>query len=237
MGDISLKKKDFNILVACEESQEITKRFREMGFNCYSCDIIECSGGFPQYHIKSDVTKILKGGFITTCDNVTRYIPKWDMIIAHPPCTYLTVSGNRWYNIEKYGDSARERINERNRAIEFFLMFANFPCKYKAIENPIGVMSTIYGKPTQIIQPFWFGETERKATCLWLENLPQLKPTNIVQPDVIYFSNGKKSMSRLHYSLPKKERAKIRSKTFPGIAHAIVEQWGNYIIERENITE
>lgn len=230
-----MKKEDFNILVACEESQEITKRFREMGFNCYSCDIIDCSGGFPQCHIKCDVRKVLKGGLITTCDNATRYIDKWNMIIAHPPCTYLTVSGNRWYDIDKYGDKARERIRKRGEAIGFFKMFTLFPCKYKAIENPIGIMSTIYGKPTQIIQPFWFGETERKATCLWLENLPPLKPTNLVQPDILYFDNGKKSMSRLYYSGNKKDRAKIRSKTFPGVAQAIVEQWGKYIIENENI--
>lgn len=230
-----MKKENFNILIACEESQEITKRFREIGFNCYSCDIIDCSGGFPQYHIKCDVRKVLRGGLITTCDNTTRYIDKWDMVIAHPPCTYLTVSGNRWYDIDKYGDKARERVRKRGEAIGFFKMFTLFPCKYKAIENPIGIMSTIYGKPTQIIQPFWFGETERKATCLWLENLPPLKPTNLVQPDILYFDNGKKSMSRLYYSGNKKNRAKIRSKTFPGVAQAIVEQWGKYIIENENL--
>lgn len=202
------------ILVACEESQAVTIELRKLGHEAYSCDIIECSGGHPEWHLKQDVIPLLK--------------EKWDMILAFPPCTYLTVTGNRWFNEDRYGDKAKERKKERKKAADFFLAFANADCEKIAIENPIGYMSTAYRKPSQIIHPWMFGDAERKATCLWLKGLPNLEPINIVEPRVIRYKNGKGTDSPWHMdtmSLPPAERAKARSKTFPGIAKAMAEQW------------
>lgn len=218
------------ILVACEESQAVTKELRELGHEAYSCDIEPCSGGHPEWHIMQDVLPLLNGncGF-TTMDGVKHpTIDKWDMIIAFPPCTYLTVTGNRWFNVERYGEKAIQRMKDREKAIEFFMFFANADCERIAIENPIGCMSTAYRKPNQIIHPYMFGDAERKATCLWLKGLPELVPTNIVEPKVIVYKNGKGTDSPWHVntmSLPPKERAKMRSKTFPGIAKAMATQW------------
>lgn len=202
------------VLVACEESQRVCIAFRNKGHEAFSCDILECSGGHPEWHIKDDVLKHLNENF--------------DLIIAHPPCTYLTVAANKYYNVEKYGNKAEERKKERQKAIEFFMQFTELKCPRVCIENPIGVMSSLYCKPTQIIQPYQFGHSERKATCLWLKGLPELKSTNIVTPDIIRLKSGKTD-SRLHYEtlkLPANERAKMRSKTFEGIAKAMAEQWG-----------
>lgn len=202
------------ILVACEESQAVTIELRNLGHEAYSCDILESSGGHPEWHLQQDVSELLK--------------QKWDMIIAFPPCTYLTVTGNRWFNIEKYGEKAIQRIKDREDAIKFFMLFANADCPRIAIENPIGTMSTKYRKPDQIIHPYYFGDKERKSTCLWLKGLPNIIPTNIVEPVIVKYKNGKGTDSRWHMdtiSLPKEERSKIRSKTFPGIAKAMAEQW------------
>ena len=203
------------VLVACEESQEVCKEFRKLGHEAYSCDIQDCSGGHPEWHIKQDVIPLLN--------------EKWDMIIAFPPCTFLTVTGNRWFNVERYGEKAFQRQKDREEAIKFFMAFANADCDKIAIENPIGVISTYYRKPNQIIHPYLFGDPERKATCLWLKGLPELKPTNIVEPNIISYKNGKGTDSPWHMNtmcFPKEERAKLRSKTFPGIAKAMAEQWG-----------
>lgn len=206
------------VLVACEESQEVCKAFRELGHDAYSCDIQECSGGHPEWHLCQDVTPLLE--------------QEWDLIIAHPPCTFLTVTGNRWFNVERYGDKAIQRQKDREEAVAFFMQFANAKCERIAIENPIGCMSTLYKKPTQIIQPYMFGDPARKATCLWLKGLPKLTPTNIVEPIIIRYQNGKGTDNPWHMEtmkLPPKERAKARSKTFPGIAKAMAEQWGGKI--------
>lgn len=221
-----------NILVACEESQAVTKEFRTLGHNAYSCDIIECSGGHPEWHIMQDVIPLLNGNCnFKTMDGIQHSIDcKWDMIIAFPPCTYLTVTGNRWFNVERYGEKAIQRHKDRKEAIKFFMAFANADCERIAIENPIGIMSSEYRKPNQIIHPYMFGDAERKGTCLWLKNLPELKPTNIVEPRIIKYKNGKGSDSPWHMEtmkLPPAERSKARSKTFPGIAKAMAEQWGN----------
>lgn len=220
-----------NVLVACEESQEVCKAFRARGFIAFSCDIQEPSGGHPEWHIKGDALKALEAGEITTMDGVSHYIPKWDLLIAHPPCTYLTVSGNRWFNVDRYGEKAIQRQKCREEAIDFFMAFARANCDFIAIENPVGVMSTVYKKLNQIIHPYMFGDRERKATCLWLKGLPALSPTNVVEPVVIKYKNGKSSSPWLLESLklPPSERAKVRSKTFPGIAKAMAEQWGEYI--------
>lgn len=182
------------ILVACEESQAVTIELRRLGHEAYSCDIQECSGGHPEWHLQQDVTPLLR--------------EKWDMIIAFPPCTDLAVSGARWFP-QKRADGRQQR------SIEFFMQFVNADCQKVAIENPIGIMSSEYRKPDQIIQPWMFGHGETKATCLWLKGLPPLTPTNIV--------GGREQ--RVWRMAPGPERAKQRSKTFPGIARAMAEQW------------
>lgn len=219
-----------------------------MGHEAYSCDIIDPSGGHPEWHIKQDVLTILNSSKhmigcpnypeyedyieFTTMDGVKHQIEdKWDLIIAHPPCTYLTITGNRWFNVERYGDKARERIQLREEAADFFMQFANADCDHIAIENPIGVMSTRYQKPSQIIQPYWFGDPEKKSTCLWLKGLPNLIPTNMVEPNLTKMGDGK-NYSEWHirtFNMPKAERAKERSKTFPGFAQAMAEQWSKYL--------
>lgn len=210
-----------NVLIACEESQEVCKAFRAKGHNAFSCDLQECSGGHPEWHIQGDVTKLLyrtcvdvlhqiyMGIDFYTCDNQFHYIHKWDMIIAFPPCTDLAVSGARWFE-EKRKDGRQQK------SIDFFMQFTNVNCYKVAIENPIGIMSTIYRKPDQIIQPWQFGHGETKATCLWLKGLPELKPSDIVE--------GRKQ--RIWKMAPGPNRQKERSKTFPGIAKAMAEQWG-----------
>ena len=202
------------ILIACEESQTVCKAFRARGHEAYSCDILPCSGGHPEWHLQEDVIPLLK--------------QKWDMIIAHPTCTFLTVTGNRWFNIDKYGDKAIKRHKDRKKAIKFFMKLANAKCDKIAVENPIGIMSTYWRKPDQIIQPFQFGHKEAKKTALWLKGLPKLKHTKIVEPEYITYKSGKR-MAKWYaeaWKLPKDERTKLRSKTFQGIANAMAKQWG-----------
>lgn len=224
-----------NVLIACEESQRVCIEFRKMGHVAFSCDIVECSGNHPEWHIKGDVLPLLNGGAFMTQDGTPHCIyPKWDLIIAHPPCTYLTVTGNRWFNVDKYGNKALKRIKDREQAAVFFMMFVNADCEKIAIENPIGYMSTHYRKPDQIIQPYYFGDAVRKSTCLWLKGLKPLEKTNIVAPDIIT-NNGTTYSGPAYYV--KDENGKIllwndprtareRSKTYPGIAHAMAQQWG-----------
>jgi len=202
------------VLLACEESQAVTKEFRKLGHEAYSCDILPSSGGHPEWHLQQDVTELLA--------------QKWDLIIAFPPCTYLTVTGNRWFNIERYGDKAIKRHKDREEAIKFFMLFANAYCPRIAIENPVGVMSSEWRKPNQIINPYQFGDAFEKKTCLWLKGLPELKPTNVVTPPPRAEFKSGKTMPAWYadaWKLPKDERAKLRSKTFPGIAKAMAEQW------------
>lgn len=224
------------VLCACEESQAVTIELRRLGHEAYSCDLQECSGGHPEWHIKGDVLRLINGKcrFQTMDGEWHEIVGKWDMIIAHPPCTYLTVTGNRWFNVERYGEKALQRHRNREEAINFFMAFANANCPRIAIENPIGVMSTVFRKPDQIVHPYYFAESEndqnceRKATCLWLKGLNPLKYEINHQPRVIQYKNGKGTDSPWHMNsmgLPKEERAKQRSKTFPGIARAIAEQW------------
>ena len=191
------------ILVACEESQAVTKEFRRLGHEAYSCDIEPCSGGHPEWHLQQDVLPLLK--------------KEWDMIIAFPPCTHLAVSGAAWFE-------QKRKDGRQQQGVDFFVAFAEAPCEKIAIENPIGIMSTVWRKPDQIIQPYQFGHKERKATCLWLKGLLLLKPTNDVYEEMMMLPKNKRE--RLHYLPPSPERAKLRSKTFPGIAKAMAEQWG-----------
>lgn len=202
------------ILVACEESQAVTIELRRLGHEAYSCDTEPCSGGHQEWHLQQDVVPLLK--------------EKWDMIIAFPPCTYLTVTGNRWFNTERYREKAIQRIKDRENAIKFFMLFANADCQKIAIENPVGVMSSIWRKPDQIIQPYQYGHPQSKKTCLWLKGLPLLTPTNTVKEENRIVFNSGKSMPKWYaeaWHLPQKERAKLRSKTFQGIAKAMAEQW------------
>lgn len=237
-----------NVLIACEESQRVCLAFREKGHNAFSCDIQECSGGHPEWHIKGDVLPLLSpdvvhrpdcqyyGFYFKTSDGIGHKIKsKWDLIIAHPPCTYLTVTGNRWFNIERYGDKARRRIKDREEAAAFFMKFWNCDCERVVIENPIGYMSSYFRKPDQIIHPYYFAESEndenceRKATCLWMRGVKPLKYEIKYPPRVIKYKNGKGTDSPWHMEtmkLPPNERAKARSRTFPGIARAMGEQWG-----------
>lgn len=240
------------VLVACEESQAVCKEFRKLGHEAYSCDIIPCSGGHPEWHIMGDALKILNPSFVPlgnnigtkingiefkTCDGKEHFIcGKWDLIIAHPPCTYLTVAANKLYNIDRYGEKAIKRLADREDAICFFMQFVKADCDRIAIENPIGVISTRYRKPDQIIQPYQFGHPVRKSTCLWLYNLPQLKATNIVDFECIHSSGKSGGYSGPSWVvrdengkvLPYKDPrvAKARSKTYQGIARAMAEQWG-----------
>lgn len=193
------------VLVACEESQRVCIAFREKGHEAYSCDIQDCSGGHPEWHIKEDLFKVLDRG--------------WDMMIAFPPCTYLCNTAQPNFNL-KYGEKALFRIEERKKAINFFLKIYNSNIPKIAIENPVGIMSR-YIKPTQIIQPYQFGERYKKATCLWLKNLPILFPNAI---------GSSRDFQSYHDACEKystqAERSFFRSKTFLGVALAMAQQWG-----------
>lgn len=190
------------VLVACEESQEVCKAFRKLGHEAFSCDIISCSGGHPEWHIKDDVLNQLDNG--------------WDLMIAHPPCTHLAVSGARWF---------KGKEKEQKKALEFVRKLMEvYSIKYICVENPVSIISTKIRKPDQIIQPWQFGDKFQKTTCLWLKNLPKLKPTKIVSKGkFITYKSGRK-MPEWYAKLYGKGNQ--RSKTFPGIANAMAEQWG-----------
>ena len=218
-----------NILLACEESQRECVAFREKGYNAFSCDILPCSGGHPEWHICGDVLPLLNGNCeFVTMDGISHRIDgKWDLIIAHPPCTYLTLAGNKWFKPE-FSDRFPDRKKQRKEAVDFFMAIANADCDKIAIENPVGVMSSQWRKPDQYIEPYMFGDPEKKKTGLWLKGLPLLKPTNIVEPVIIHCKSGANEprwhMETMH--LPKAERSRLRSQTFIGIAKAMAEQWG-----------
>ena len=217
------------VLIACEESQAVCKAFRKLGHEAYSCDIQECSGGHPEWHIHGDALCLIDGYCcFETMDGVEHTVGgEWDLIIAHPPCTYLTLAGNKWFKSE-YKNRFPERENQREEAVKFFMMFANADCERIAIENPVCIMSSRWRKPDQYVEPYYFGDREKKKTGLWLKGLPKLVPTNVVEPIIIECKSGAKE-PRWHMetmNLPPKERSKARSKTFHGIARAMAEQWG-----------
>lgn len=208
------------ILIACEESQAITKAFRKLGYNAYSCDLLPCSGGHPEWHIQGDAF-------------AEAYSGKYDMMIAHPPCTYLAVSGARWlYN--KDGSRNEERWQNQAEALDFVRDLMTAPIKHIAIENPISVISSQIRKPDQIVHPYMFGDKASKSTCFWLKNLPKLEPTNIVEKGEFVEwigKNGKKKRQAKWYldalanAKTPEERRTLRSKTFQGMADAIAKQW------------
>ncbi len=201
------------VLVACEESQAVCIEFRKRGHKAYSCDLQECSGGYPEWHIQEDVRNVLRHELSTT------FNCEWDMVIAFPPCTDLAVSGARWFE-EKKADGRQQK------SIQFFEFFTCLQNNFVAIENPIGIMSSLYRKPDQIIQPYQFGHGETKATCLWLKGLPKLvhaKEKDLFNETPTWVEGREQKMWKLP---PSKDRAKLRSKTYPGIAKAMAEQWG-----------
>jgi len=192
------------VLVACEESQAVTIEFRNLGIQAYSCDIEPCSGGCPEWHIQEDVIPLLEN--------------PWSAILAFPDCSHLAVSGARWFK-EKQADGRQQA------GIDFFMRIANVDCPLIAIENPIGIMSTKWRKPNQIIQPWQFGHGETKATCLWLKGLPPLVPTDIVE--------GREQ--RVWKMAPGPDRKRLRSKTYKGIAKAMADQWAGIIKENDRV--
>jgi hypothetical protein len=216
------------ILIACEESQAVCKEFRLLGHEAFSCDILPHTGGHPEWHIQRDVFEVINEG--------------WDMMIAFPPCTYLSVSGAQWYyhpEDKELPIEARRphpkypnRSNDRKDAAEFFIKLYNSDIPKVCIENPVGVMSNLFRKPDQIVQPWMFGDEATKTTCLWLKNLPSLMPTEIVgKGERTVFQSGKSHPKWYTDALAKaktpEERRNLRSKTFPGIAKAMATQWNN----------
>lgn len=218
-----------NVLVACEESQRVCMAFRERGHNAFSCDILPCSGGYPVWHIMQDVIPLLDGrcNFKTMDGTEHSIYGKWDLIVAHPPCTYLSNAGARW--LYAGGKLNTERYEKGLEGKKFFMALLNADCPRVAVENPIP--SSIYNMPqyTQIIQPYQFGEPWSKKTCLWLKGLEPLQPTNIVEDYKPYCPSGSYSVThdpKYKGASRKGGSAKSRSKTFEGIAQAIAEQWG-----------
>lgn len=218
------------VLVACEESQRVCSAFRQLGHEAYSCDIIEPSGGHPQWHVLGDVLPLLERECVfTTMDGVTHTVDKWDLIIAHPPCTYLTNAGAR--HLWKGHELNQERYQQGLEAKAFFMKFLNADCEHIAVENPIPSKVFELPKYTQTIQPYQFGHPFTKKTCLWLKGLPTLQPTNEVEPIATWCPSGSYSHKHgdKHRGMFTKDRARNRSKTFEGIAEAMAEQWSEYL--------
>jgi hypothetical protein len=205
------------ILIACEESQAVTKAFRKLGYEAFSCDLLPCSGGHPEWHYQEDIFEVIKKG--------------WDLMIAFPPCTDLAVSGARHFE-RKIADGSQQK------SIEFFMDIINADVEKIAVENPIGIMSGKYRKPNQIIQPWMFGDKAQKSTCLWLKNLPNLQPTDIVEKGEFFEFTSKKGEKKrmpmwyykaLQEAKTPEQRRTLRSKTFQGIADAMAEQWSKVL--------
>ena len=229
------------ILVACEESQAVCKAFRKLGYEAYSADIQDCSGGHPEWHVKQDVLPLIRGGCtFLTCDSVEHTVEKWDLIIAHPPCTYITNAGAcRMYPHKGQIDEAR--FAKAMEAKEFFLQFYNNTnCKHIAIENPVPMRIIGLPEKTQAIQPYEYGHPYTKKTYLWLKGLPTLSPTNVVKPLGPYVCGNSdiwKKQAAKGVVYGKEKSAKYRSKTFPGIADAMAEQWSKYIENEEKTND
>ena len=224
------------VLVACEESQEVCKAFRALGHEAFSCDVQEPSGGHPEWHIQDDVLRIIngyKGGgygcpWFTTNDGKNHDTPeRWDLIIAHPPCTDLAVSGARHF-------AQKQKDGRQQKSIVFFMEMILADCDKIAVENPVCIMSSAYRKPDQIVQPYWFGHPYRKTTCLWLKGLPPLQPTDMVEPGE-FDKNGFSKNFATRYAVDENGKilswndprtARARSRTPSGFARAMAEQWG-----------
>lgn len=235
-----------NVLIACEESQVVCLAFRKLGHNAYSCDLQDCSGGHPEWHFKEDIFNVIPNGGGTLQTGKKEFIDgKWDLMIAHPPCTFLAVSGARWYyhpddkklpiDQRRAHPNFPDRAKDREDAVQFFMDIANTDVYRSAIENPVGIMSKRWRKPDQIIEPWQFGHEASKKTCLWLKQLPPLIPTKIVgKGEFVISKNGNRSpkwYTDIFFSgVSAEERRKLRSKTFPGIAEAMAVQWSTYAL-------
>ena len=212
------------ILIACEESQAVTKAFRELGFEAFSCDLLPASGGYNNWHFQEDMFEVIKRE------------KKFDLMIAFPPCTDLAVSGARHFE-RKIADGSQQK------SIEFFMNVINADIEFIAVENPIGIMSGKYRKPDQIVQPWQFGDKAQKSTCLWLKGLPKLSPTDIVEKgeffEFVSKKGEKKRMPMWYYQALQdaktpEQRRTLRSKTFQGIADAMAKQWGDFLLGINN---
>ncbi len=245
-------KRPLNILIACEESQAVCKAFRKLGHNAYSCDLLACSGEHPEWHFNHDVTEVLnKTNLILQNGKKASVKGAWDLMIGHPPCTYLAVSGAQWYYhpddknlpVEKRRPHPKypNRAKDREDGVNFFMLLANARIKRIAIENPVGIMSNRWRKPDQKIQPYEFGDPYSKGTCLWLKNLWTLHPSKETEDhgEKIFFKSGKSQPKWYSEALSKaktpEERRTLRSKTFPGIARAMAEQWSIQIALEEDL--
>lgn len=237
--------KILNVLIACEESQTVCNEFRRLGHNAYSCDLLQTSGMHPEWHFHQDVLEVIKnkGGRLETGEEI-KISGKWDLMIAHPPCTFLAVSGAKWYyhpedshlpvHERRPHPNFPTRAVDREESINFFLKLANAEIEHIAIENPVGIMSSKYRKPDQIVQPYEFGDSASKKTCLWLKNLPGLKSTEIVDAgEFIQFKSGRRVAKWYSDAMTKtksaEDRRRMRSKTFPGFAKAMAEQWSEVL--------
>lgn len=243
-------KRKLKILVACEESQAVCKEFRRLGHIAYSCDLLQCSGGHPEWHFNCDVLQVIANHGGKLQNGKEAYIDgEWDLMVAHPPCTYLAVSGAQWYYHpdDKHLPTEQRRphpkfpnrAKDREDGIAFFLALANAPIEHIAIENPVGIMSRRWRKPDQSIQPWMFGDEASKLTCLWLKNLPPLHETKVVgHGERVVLSSGRTLPKWYSDALCKaktsEERRTLRSKTFPGFAKAIAEQWSEYLNSLDN---
>ena len=230
-----------NVLVACEESQRVCTAFRKRGFNAYSNDIVKCSGGHPEWHILDNALSVIGGGRMKLQNGEWIEIPHWDLIIAHPPCTYLSNVNTRGHSLKSNSENRIEGLTlSRIESMRFFMEMIRANADHIAVENPVGIMNTAYRSPDQIIDPYQFAESEQdtenyvtKRTCLWLKGLPLLKTNNLQKPDnkLLFgtMSSGKTKTWEDTYS----RDASVRSKTFPGIAKAMAEQWGDYLIKEK----
>lgn len=236
------------ILIGCEESQAVCKEFRKLGYEAYSCDLLPCSGGHPEWHFQMDVFKAIKAGELETESEETVEIDKWDLGIFHPSCTFLTSSGVQWlshpedksldFEIRRSHPKYPNRRQDMLDSVEFVKALYNCGIEHLAIENPVGMLSSRWRKPDQIIQPWQFGDEATKTTCLWLKNLPKLESTKIVgKGERTVFKSGKSHpkwyADALVKAKTKEERQNLRSKTFPGIAEALANQYSKYL-ENEN---
>lgn len=245
--------KVLNVLIACEESQAVCKEFRALGHRAFSCDIQECSGGHPEWHVCGDVLPLLNGDctFETSDKHTHTQIGEWDLIIAHPPCTYLSNAGTRHFSLRMTpAEKVVERWQNRAEAAVFFMYFVLARCEHIAVENPVGFMNTAYRKPDQVFHPYFFAENEsdtenyqEKRTCLWLKGLEPLKrKNNLPVPPPMYYCNGEKSKGKpirwaegmRNTTGGQEGRAKARSKTFPAVAKAMAQQWSDYILNGES---
>lgn len=225
------------VLVACEESQRVCTEFRRLGYEAYSCDVQECSGGHPEWHIQGDVLPILRGGDFVTMDGTAHHVIKWDLVIAHPPCTYLSTVAARHLSLRcTPAERVIDRMWKLAKGAVFFMCCYYANADLVAVENPVGYMSTLFRKPDCIVHPYFFAESEedaenyhKKKTCLWLRGLkPLVRTSKLPEPKPIAYSKSGKPLN-FEETVKGRDRAKVRSKTFPGIARAMAEQWGKEI--------